>query len=455
MNDDPELENVGTNLINNAASATPTIQYSSDPADAQTLATAGLTGASLFPAVQNLLSGGQLNASQSAYQNAVNALNQSVPSQLSNLIPTLQLQVVQGTMTPAQAQAAIQQQSALNGITVDPATMNAQMQSLTQLQQIASSGGMTAQDKAQLQQINSQVNAQNAGRQLAVQQQAQQQGEGGSGFELAAKLSSAQNANNAANQAGTQVAANAQQRALQAIQQSGQLGGQIQQEQFGEAATKAAAQDAVNQFNTGLQQQTNLTNANNTQAANLANFNTANQVAGTNTAIANQQAMLPLNTAATQNQQNLNWGANAAKVDQTQGAQLNTQANTNKANNTSSLNTLISAAPGIANAAENIFGSFSDPELKTEKKELNDDDIEELMHKMTGYKYKYKKDVPNAPKGEQTGIMSSDMKQTALKDNVVHSDKGDIVVDNDNTKNAMFAALNNIHERMKKIEGDK
>lgn len=443
---DPDAN--GTNT-----SATPVVNNNS--ANGQTLANAGLGVASLFPAVQNLLSGGQLSASQSAYQNAVNALNQSVPSQLANLIPTLQLQVVQGQMTPAQAQAAIQQQSQLAGIKVDPSLMNAQMQSLTQLQQIASSGGLTPQDKAQLQQINNQVNAQNAGRQLSVQQQAQQQGVGGSGFDLAARLGAAQQANNAASDAGTNVAANAQQRALQAIQQSGQLGGQIQQEQFGEAAQKAAAQDAVNQFNTGLQQQTNLTNTANAQQANALNFTNANQVAANNTAIKNQQALLPLNTAAEQNQQNLNWGANAAKVDQTQGAQLNTQANTNKANNTSTVNSLVQNAPGIVNAAESLWGAFSDPELKTDKKELSDQDVEDLMHKMTGYKYKYKDTVPNAPKGMQTGIMSNDMKKTALKDNVVASDKGDVVVDNDNTNNAIFAALHNIHERVKNMEGNK
>ncbi len=44
------------------------------------------------------------------------------------------------------------------------------------------------------------------------------------------------------------------------------------------------------------------------------------------------------------------------------------------------------------------------------------------------------------------------MKETPLKDNVVHSDKGDIVVDNDKLDGAILAALNNIHQRKMELE---
>lgn len=446
-NFDPTLNNVGTNA------ATANVGNVVNPfttSDAQTLGTGAVGAASLFPSIQNLLSNGKLNASQTAYQNAINALNQSVPSQLSNMIPTLALQMVQGQMTPAQAQAAIQQQSAMAGVTVDPSLMNAQTGALSQLQQIASSGGMTPTDLAQVQQINDQVNAQNQGRQLAVQDQMQQQGIGGSGADIAARLSSAQAANTAASEAGTQVAANAQQRALQAIQQSGQLGGQIQQEQFGEAAQKAQAQDAINQFNTGLQQNTNLANQQAQQQANLTNFNMANQVAGTNTGIANTQAMLPLQTAEAQNQQNLNWGATAARANQTQGAQLNTQANQNTANNTNTANSLIKAAPSIASAASDLWGAFSDETMKTDKKEMTDDDVDELMHKLTGYKYKYKKGSA-ADDGGKThyGVMAQDLEKTPLKNSVVDTDKGKFVMDNDSKQNAMLAVLAHLANKNK------
>jgi hypothetical protein len=446
QNFDPDLSNVGTG----AATANVQPIASTTGTDLSTLANAGLDASKLFPGIQNLLSGGKLNASQSAYQNAINALNQAVPSQLSNLIPQLQLQVVQGKMTPAQAQAAIQQQSTMAGIQVDPSLMNAQTQALTQLQQIASSGGLTPTDKAQLMQINDQVNAQNQGRQLAVQDQARQQGIGGSGADLAARLSSAQAANTAASEAGTTVAANAQQRALQAIQQSGQLGGQIQQEQFGEAAQKAQAQDAINQFNTGLQQQTNLTNAQNQQQANLTNFNEANTVAGTNTGITNTQNLLPLQTAQEQNQQNLNWAGTAAKANQTQGAQLNTQAQQNTTANNSAVSGLIKNAPAIADAAENIFGAFSDERIKTDKKPLSDDDVDELMHKLTGYKYKYKKGSA-ADDGGKThyGVMAQDLEKTPLKGSVVDTDKGKIVTDNDSKQNAILAVLAHLVDKSK------
>lgn len=451
MSDDTEqeLENGGYQTVGTPLTGTP-----ATAAQGQTLATAAQGVGSLFPSIQNLLSNGQLNASQSAYQNAVAALNQSVPSQLSNLIPTLALQVVQGTMTPAQAQAAIQQQSAVSGVTVDPSLMNAQMQSLTQLQQVASNGGLTPADKAQLNDINNQVNAQNAGRIGAINQQAQMQGVGGSGLTIANKLSSAQAANNAASTAGANVASNAQARALQAINESGQLGGQIQNEQFGEAAQKAAATDAVNQFNTGLQQQTNSTNAANTQAANAANFTTANQVAANNTAIKNQQALEPLQTAEVQNQQDLNYGANAAKIDQQQGQQLNTQAQKNTQANNGVVSGLIQDAPKIADAATSIFGSFSDEKMKTDKSKLSDSDIDDLLNKLSGNKYKYKSDSPAADGGKtHYGVMAQDMEKTPLKNSVVDTDKGKFVTDNDDKQNAILAALSQIHERVEKMEG--
>ena len=217
-----------------------------------------------------------------------------------------------------------------------------------------------------------------------------------------------------------------------------------------EAAQKAQAQDAINQFNTGLQQQTNLTNAQNQQQANLTNFNEANTVAGTNTGITNTQNLLPLQTAQEQNQQNLNWAGTAAKANQTQGAQLNTQAQQNTTANNSAVSGLIKNAPAIADAAENIFGAFSDERIKTDKKPLSDDDVDELMHKLTGYKYKYKKGSA-ADDGGKThyGVMAQDLEKTPLKGSVVDTDKGKIVTDNDSKQNAILAVLAHLVDKSK------
>jgi hypothetical protein len=448
-----DLQNIGVDDPEELSSVQNQLSGIS-PEQLQTLANAGFNIASLFPGVQNLLSNGQLNASQSAYANAIQAINQSVPSQLSNFIPKLTQQVMQGTMTAAQAQTAIQQQSALAGIQIDPAAMNAQTQALTQLQKVATDGGLTAQDKAQLNDLNNQVNSQNRGRQLAVQSQSREQGIGGSGADLAARLSAAQGANQAASTQATDVAGNAQARALQAMLASGQLGGQIQNEQFGEAAQKASAQDAINQFNTALKQQTNQQNTADQQQANLTNFNTANTIAGNNTNIANTQAMLPLQTAAQQNNQNLNWAGTTARADQQQGAQLNTQANTNRANNTDTWGNVIKAAPAIANAAGSLWDDasswFSDKRLKEDKGSMTSEEVDDLMHQLTDNRFRYKKGSVADDGGKvHYGVMAQDLEKTPAADSVVDTPYGKKVKDTDSKQNMTIAVLKNVHERLK------
>jgi hypothetical protein len=56
------------------------------------------------------------------------------------------------------------------------------------------------------------------------------------------------------NSAGMQAAGDANQRALQSIRDSGLMGQQMEQQQYGEAANAARAQDAINRFNASQRQ---------------------------------------------------------------------------------------------------------------------------------------------------------------------------------------------------------
>ncbi len=155
------------------------------------------------------------------------------------------------------------------------------------MQQIGTQGGMTAIDKAQLQDITNQTNQLAKSRNASVLQNAQERGIGGSGLELANTLSNEQAAADRASQAGTSVAANAQQRALQAIQAAGGLGQSLESQQYGEEAKKAETQNAIDLFNKQTGNATNLYNtgtANQAQAENLAN---AQNIANANTGISN------------------------------------------------------------------------------------------------------------------------------------------------------------------------
>jgi hypothetical protein len=232
---------------------------------------------------------GDQSQAQQAQQAALNQiLGVTTPSIAQEQVsPTTES--VQGTLNPNMQSTAQIGSNAMSGISTDPRLQQAQMQALSQLQQQGQSGFTSAQLGA-LQSANQQASGQAQAANAAVMQNMAARGMGGSGMELAAKLSNSQNAANLANTQGNQLAAQAQQGALAATAASGQLGGQMQQTQFGQQAQVAAAQNAINQFNTANQQNVigqNTTAQNAAQSANLAN---AQNVANTNVGTQNQAA---------------------------------------------------------------------------------------------------------------------------------------------------------------------
>lgn len=224
-------------------------------------------------------------------QAAIDAFGSVQTPELSALQVQLNNYVNAGKITPEEAEATLLNSNAFNAIKEDPEATGAQKQALQQLQDISGKGGLTAIDKAQIQDITDTLNQEANSRNAAMMTNAQERGIGGSGLELANRMSNEQGAANRASRAGTDVAANAQARALAALTAQGQLGGQIESQQYGEQANKAAAQNAIDKFNAETQTSTNATNvntANQAQAANLANEQ-AIQNANTSTQNANKQ----------------------------------------------------------------------------------------------------------------------------------------------------------------------
>jgi hypothetical protein len=163
---------------------------------------------------------------------------------------------------PRLADVALQDDTNMYGINVDPRLKDAQMGALDALGGIAESGGMTLADQANMNRLQSQVAQADKGRRDAILQNMQMRGQSGSGLELLAQLQSGQAATTDASQASMDIAGMAQDRALQAIMQGGQLGGQIRGQDFGEQSDVARAQDAINAFNAGNRTQGNQFNAN-------------------------------------------------------------------------------------------------------------------------------------------------------------------------------------------------
>jgi hypothetical protein len=220
-------------------------------------------------------------------QQALDAFNSVKTPELSALQVELTKYVNAGKLTPAQAEASLLSSNAFNAVTTDPTNTAAQKQALLKLQSVADQGGMTAIDKARMQDITDRLEQENKSQNASIMQQAQQRGTGGSDLTTVNQLIGEQGAANRASRAGTDVAANAEQRALQAMQAAGSLGSQIRGQEFGEKATGAQAQNAIDVFNKQALNQTNLYNVQSKNAAEAANLSNAQAIANANTATEN------------------------------------------------------------------------------------------------------------------------------------------------------------------------
>lgn len=394
--------------------------------------------AQIFGSISNFLSGGQFGQARSAMQAATAALAATMPPALTNLIPQLQYAVATGELTPAEAQAQIQQASAQAGVQVPEELVETQMGALNQLREIATSGGLTDMDKAQLEEIRTQIGQQVQGQQQAVMQNMQERGLGGSGMELAAKLQATQAGADRAARMGTDVAAQAQQRALAAIAQSGQMAGQIRGQSVQEQQVKAEAADRINAFNAQMAQQAALANQQARQQTNLTKFNRAQELENQRVATANQAAMMPFNAAQQEFENRLglnraisNTFVNRANLAQTQGEQTKKM---------------------VTGAITAAAGAMSDERTKEDIGQLTDDDVDNILGKLTGYRYRYKNGTPGNDGREHVGIMAQDLEKTPMSEDVIDTPEGKVVVDNDKDKLIQLAVLSNLHKRMKQLE---
>lgn len=166
----------------------------------------------------------------------------------------------------------------MDGITLDPRMKDFEMRALADLEQI-SKDGLSARDQADLAQLESQVNRQNAGRTGAIQQSMAARGMGGSGLELVAQMQANQDATERQALASLEKAAMAQEGRRGATAQLGAQAGQMSARDFQQQAQRAAAQDAINRFNVANQTQTQMYNHQGRQGIASQNVSQNNQFA--------------------------------------------------------------------------------------------------------------------------------------------------------------------------------
>lgn len=151
---------------------------------------------------------------------------------------------------PPELKARLQSQTELAKIQLDPKYKQYQNQALSELSNIVGAGGqMTAQDALAYNKARQQAASVDLALRQQAESQASQRGLGASGSYLAG-LMGAQAGQNTAAQSGLQAASDARQRYLQAINELGGMATQVRGQDYNIAANEAAAQDAINRFNT-------------------------------------------------------------------------------------------------------------------------------------------------------------------------------------------------------------
>ncbi len=350
----------------------------------------------------------------------------------------LEQYVQQGILTPEDAETIMLEKSNMEGITLDPRMKQAQMDALSQLQEIGSEGGLTPMDKAKLARIASEEQTQSRGAREAILQNARERGIGGSGIELMSQMQNQQDSATRQSQRDLDVAGMAQQRALDAIMQAGQLGGQMGQQEFGQQAQVAGAQDAISRFNAQNQQNVinqNVQNRNAAQAANLtANQNIANQNTGQNNQ--QQQYNKQLEQQKFDNDLKKRQAQAGIAVSNAKNQGEDSRAGAGATNQT------------IGTGVTAIGMMMSD---EREKKNIREVDPSEFLDKITGYSFEYK-DKGHGD-GKKMGVMAQDLEKTEAGRKMVVDGPDGKMVDYSQAGPEILASLANMNKRLRNIEG--
>jgi len=360
-------------------------------------------------------------AQDSGFQGVQSFKNVKTPS-IEKMRVSLQKLVQQGMLSPEMAETFLQDESAYNQM--DPESRDAQLGALRQLQGIVSDEGLDPQSRAAIEEAKSLSQSEERGQREAILQNAAARGIAGSGIELASKMGAEQgSATRMANQ-GFQAAADANARKLAAIQGVGALGGQVSAQD----ADKAAAQNAINQFNTQNRQNVEGVNVGARNAAQQQNLAEKQRVADTNVGTGNQQELY---NKALYQQDFANKMAKAGGLAGAYGAQGQTD---------------LGIAKQKTQDVNNATAKWSDENLKKGIKKV---DPEAFLDELTGYKYKYKS--PEYGEGDHVGVMAQDVEKVAPE--AVKDLPEGKAIDYSKMGGPILAALASINDRIKELEG--
>jgi hypothetical protein len=323
--------------------------------------------------------------------------------------------------------------SQLEQIMTDPALKEKQMMALEGLRE-RSEQGLTAQDKMAMEDMLGQVGAQEKAQRAGIESEMQRRGTADSGTALMQKLQASQGGAQSARQKAMQMAAQGQQQRMSALQNMGQMAGQMEGQDFNRQAQVASAADRI--------AQANAMNRQNVSAQNLAaRQNIANQKAN----IGNQQQMY---NKGLYQQQFQNEMAKAGAQNQATGNLAGMYAQQAGAQAQADAATIGALAQGGAMLA-------SDVRVKTDIEE-GSRSVRDMLDELQPYEYDYKDEIKEDPsmEGRQLGVMAQDLEDSDLGQEFVQEDMDGVKrVDYGKMGSTQLAALADLHQRLKKLEG--
>lgn len=239
--------------------------------------------------LDTLTGGSNRKASEALKRAQENFAGIEVPTAAQLSLPELEKYVQAGILTPAQAKAALQSGNAYNDIKIDPLARESQQKVLGQLAEVSGESGMTPQMQARLTAALDQVQTQEQGANASVLDLMAQRGIPTSLMGTAAQLANNAQQSRSANLAATQAAGQAEQNAIQAMMNEGNLASSMQGQQYKEAADRAAAENAMQQWNAGATNSMAESNANRLQSGNEYNTTNKQNISNANTGTSNQR----------------------------------------------------------------------------------------------------------------------------------------------------------------------
>lgn len=255
---------------------------------------------SLFGGISDWLTGGRDQQAEQALNDALAAYTSiQAPTQAQLSLPELQNYVNAGLMTPAEAQAYLQNSNAFATENIPQTGTGAMQEALGQLSSIADAGpNGTPEQQAQMANTIEQMNNAVSGQRGAIEQSMEAKGTPTALIQAAlAEQNQGQDAQQAyLNAINSQAAA--YQAAVQALSEKANVGGALQGQLNTQANTVANAQNAMEQFNAANQQNAAEANAARTQAANAYNTQNAQNVSNQN--VGTKNARTAYNTSQAQ-----------------------------------------------------------------------------------------------------------------------------------------------------------